>query len=195
MILVLPVAEPEGFDQACRSRGKTWLAEHEVTLRPRDYWSPFREQLAKGFADRCGYLGMYITSGHIDHHRPIKTHRELAYEWSNYRYVDSCINQCKGSLGDELLDPYEVEEGWFEIELPSLQMRATERVPEAMKDRAAFTLRRLQLRDGEAALRYRRMWLEIYERGGVDLKTLDQIFPLLSEALRRRETAPLTPRA
>jgi hypothetical protein len=187
MIPVARVPEPERFDRDCRQRGKRWFAERGDGERPRDYWSPFRTALAQGFGERCGYLGMLITSGHVDHYRSLRTHRELAYEWDNYRYVDSSINQCKGSLGEELLDPYEIEEGWFVIELPGLQMRISERVPEPLRARARFTLDRLQLRDGESAIRYRRQWLAMYESGKLALEGLAQVAPLLAEAVRRRD--------
>ena len=194
MIPVARVTEPVEFDRQCRQRGKEWLVRN-ASERPRDYWSPFRDALAEGFGQRCGYLGMYITSGHVDHYRPLSKHRELAYEWDNYRYVDGTINQCKGSLGVELLDPHEVEDGWFAVELPSLQMRITERVPESLRARASFTLERLRLRDGEAAIRYRRGWLEMYESRQLSLEGLARVAPLLAEAVRHRDAQASSPSA
>lgn len=189
MIPVAPIDEPPAFDVACRKAGNTWLAAHVDAERPKDLWSPFRLALAAGFKDRCGYAGVYIASGHVDHHRAWKTHPELAYEWRNYRYVDGWINQSKSKLGAEVLDPFEVGDGWFEIDLPGLQMRVTDRVPKEFRARAEFTLDRLHLRDDERVLRHRRKWLEMYEQRRILIEGLDEVAPLIAAAVRRRDAA------
>lgn len=129
---------------------------------------------------------MWIESGTVDHHRAWKTHPELAYEWDNYRYVSEWINKSKQKLGEELLDPYEVGEGWFEISLPDLQMKATDKVPPELRPRAEVTLDRLHLRHDERFLRCRRSWLEMFEAGKITLEGLADVAPLLAEAVRRR---------
>src|SRR5262245_55684881 len=113
MIPVAPVPEPSGFDEHARQPGKAWLAQNAGAKRPRDYWSPFREVLVEGCRDRCSYTAMYTTDGTIDHFRSYKTHPELAYEWTNYRYAGSWVNSVKQDR--EVLDPHDVGEGWFEI--------------------------------------------------------------------------------
>jgi hypothetical protein len=187
VIPVPPVPEPDGFDDQCRRRGQRWLAEHRDQRRPRDLWSPFRLILAEGFGLRCGYGGIRIESGTVDHHRAWKTHPELAYEWGNYRYVAEWINKSKQTLGEELLDPYEVGDGWFEISLPDLQMKVTDKVPPELRERANFTLTRLRLRDDERVIRYRRSWMVMYEAGKLTLDGLAEVAPLLAAAVRRRD--------
>jgi hypothetical protein len=112
VIPVAPVPEPGSFDDRARRPGNAWLAKNEGAERPRDYWSPFRAVLADGFANRCGYTAMYEPAGTVDHFRSYKTNPALAYEWANYRYAAAWINSAKKT--SEVLDPYEVGEGWFE---------------------------------------------------------------------------------
>ena len=56
------------------------------------------------------------------------------------------INSGKGTYDDRILDPFEVDEDWFEIILPSLQLVLTPLVPPEFRDRAEFTLKQLKNR-------------------------------------------------
>ncbi|MEB3336577.1 MAG: hypothetical protein VKJ46_03875, partial [Leptolyngbyaceae bacterium] len=124
--------------------------------RPRDLWSPFKSPLADGFHKLCGYSAMLDLGGTVDHYLSCKNHRSLAYEWSNYRFCSGWINSSKRALDDQVLDPFQVEDDWFEILLPSLQLVLTASVPDSERDRAEFTLQRLGLKDDERILRQRR---------------------------------------
>lgn len=81
----------------------------------------------------------------------------------------------------------EVGEGWFEILLPSLQMRLTDKVPPAHRAKAEFTLDRLKLRDGERILRWRQSWFTLYEQGQLTLDGLRQMAPLIAAAVEARD--------
>lgn len=95
MIPVARVPEPAGFDEQVRKRGNQWLAEHPDAERPHDYWSPFREVLAEGFKQLCGYAAMEDFSGTVDHFHAFKTHPALAYEWSKWyrRYAEAASEE------------------------------------------------------------------------------------------------------
>ena len=84
-----------------------------------------------------------------------------------------------------MLDPFEVQAGWFEIELPSLQMRVTDAVPAAFRAKATHTLKRLGLRDGERILRWRQSWYEQYLSGNLTLEGLRKWAPLIADAVER----------
>jgi len=95
------------------------------------------------------------------------------------------MNSSKKTADAEVLDPYEIQPGWFEILLPSLQMRVTDRVPEQYRERAQFTLQRLRLRDGERIIEWRQGWYEAYLSGDLTLAQLRQWAPLIAEAVER----------
>ncbi|HEU4536430.1 MAG TPA: hypothetical protein VFS00_20035, partial [Polyangiaceae bacterium] len=108
----------------------------------------------------------------------------LAYEWSNYRFASPLMNQIKKDAA--VLDPHEVGEDWFEIDLPSLELKVTDNVPPEKRALAVETLRRLRLDHGEAVIRYRQAWYEMHERGELKLEGLYKVAPLIAKAVEKR---------
>jgi len=194
MIHFNPPPEPPDFDARVRQPGRRWLANpNHHAKRPRDFWSAFKSQLARGFNNLCAYSAMYEPVGTVDHYLSVDNHRNLAYEWSNYRYAAQWINSSKGNADERVLDPFQVQDGWFEILLPSFQLVLTDRVPAKERDRAAYTLRRLRLQNGEAVMRQRQEWYETYQRGGITLDELERKAPLIARAIRRQQRQVNTP--
>lgn len=185
MIPVPRPPEPPGFDAACRRRGAKWLDEHPAAKRLPAYWLPFRAHLADGFANLCGYSALYEPVGSVDHFLSSKKQRGLAYEWDNYRFAAEWINKSKQNADDDVLDPFEVGEDWFEIVLPSLQLRVTDRVPARHRARAEYTLTRLRLDHDERVLRQRRAWYALYRSGRLTFEGLAIVAPLIAAAVRR----------
>lgn len=184
MIPVVPVAEPPDFDAQVRVPGNAWLAQHTEQKRPSALWTRFTNVLSDGFSSRCGYAAMLDpTGGTVDHYLSYKNHPHLAYEWDNYRFVSGTLNSSKKTADENVLDPYEVGDGWFEILLPSLQMQVTDTVPLPMRDRAEYTLKRLKLRDGERVIRWRRSWYAMYQSGELTLDGLRNVAPLIAAAV------------
>ncbi len=184
MIPVAKVAEPATFAALARQPGQQWLAKHPDTTRPKPLWIPFTPALAEGFHGLCAYAAMHDpTGGTVDHYLSYTHHPQLAYEWSNYRFASSALNACKRTADEAVLDPYEVGQGWFEILLPSLQMRVTDAVPAEMRAKAEYTLTRLKLRDGERILRWRQSWYVMYLQGELTLEGLRRVAPLIAQAV------------
>lgn len=187
MIHFDPVDEPAQFAERAEKPGKAWLEEHP-TGRPKDLWSPFKSLLAQGFGQLCAYSAMYEPVGTTDHFVSCDEDRSRAYDWSNYRFASGWINSSKNALKSaDILDPFEVQDGWFEILLPSLQLVATAAVPPALRDRAAFVLKRLHLRDDERVLRQRREWYRMYQAGELTLEGLRKKAPLIAAAIVKQE--------
>ena len=180
-----PILEPTDFDLNCRQHGLAWLASNPDCKRPKDFWSPFRLELAKGFSDRCGYGAMWIPNGEVDHFVSVNANKALAYEWSNYRYIEGWINSCKGKK-TEILDPFMVESGWFEILLPSLQLVIGDAIPAEFKQRAENTLTWLHLRDDERILKQRRAWYQQYQEDSLSLDGLRKKAPLIAAAVEKQ---------
>ena len=185
MIRVTPPQEPGNFDAECRQPGNSWLAAHS-TGRPRDYWTPFKGQLADGFGQRCGYSAMYEPVGTVDHYRSAKQQRSLAYEWSNYRFSAQWINSSKQTADNAVLDPFEVQDDWFEILLPSLQLVLNEAaIPAGQLAKARLTLEKLHLRDDERVIRQRREWYRMYQAGELTLAGLRKKAPQIARAVEK----------
>ncbi|MGL4502996.1 MAG: hypothetical protein ACRCU2_28295 [Planktothrix sp.] len=181
--------EPNDFDEQVRKPGEIWLAKNPDKKRPKDYWTPFKHHLADVFSNLCGYSVMYEPVGTVDHYFCCDNYRNLAYEWSNYRYASGWINSSKGTLDNQVLDPFQVGDDWFEIILPSLQLVLTDQVPPEKLERAAFTLERLHLRDDERVIRQRREWYRCYLEGEITLEGLEKKAPLIARAVRKQLTS------
>ncbi len=194
MIYVTPPPEPPDFDRRARQPGQTWLDKNlpengklPKGKRPPAKWTPFKSRLAGGFHYRCGYSAMHEPVGTVDHYLSCENHPDLAYEWRNYRYASAWINASKGTLDDQVLDPFEVQDEWFEILLPSLQLVLTDAVPSEERQRAECTLERLHLRDDERVIRQRQQWYDLYLAGKITLAGLETVAPLIARAVRKQK--------
>ena len=54
----------------------------------------------------------------MEHFAPKKKHPDHAYIWENYRLVCTVMNSRKRDF-ENVLDPFEVEDGWFQIQFNS----------------------------------------------------------------------------
>jgi hypothetical protein len=129
---------------------------------------------------------MLVMKGEMEHFIPVAVLKRrkkdhLAYEWSNFRYVEGVLNQRKHD--HQLLDPFEVRDDWFKILLPSLQLVLTDRVPKRVQKNAEFTIERLGLRDDEVVIQYRRAWFAMYQRQEIALEGLQRVAALIAEAV------------
>jgi hypothetical protein len=191
MIPVKRVREPQDFKAKVKVPGDAWRKANPSAVRPKAFWAPYTHKLAAGFEHRCGYAAMFDpTGGTVDHYLSLKNRPDLAYEWSNYRFVSGPLNSSKQNADRAVLDPYEVDQGWFEIILPSLQLRVTSVVPGALKEKAEYTLRRLQLQDGERVIRWRKSWYDMYQQGKLSLEGLQWVAPLIAVAVQRQGQRP-----
>jgi len=180
--------EPRNFDTRCRKRGRAWLAENPDYVRPKDYWTEFEPDLREAFDGLCAYCAMRIMKGQVDHFRPVAVLKEegnveSAHEWSNFRYGEGQLNGKKWK--HIVLDPFDVQDGWFEVHLPDLQLVATNAIPEEVRELATFTIKKLGLRDGEVVVRYRRAWFEMYRQGKLTLEGLSEVAPLIALAVEK----------
>jgi len=183
MIPVERVQEPTDFDVSARQKGITWLSENP-NKPPKDLWSPFRPALAEAFKYRCGYAAIEIPySGTVDHFLSCRHHRELAYEWSNYRYSFGSINSRKKNADNKILDPFEIQPDWFEIVIPGFLLKPTAALPPALHDKALDTIRILALNGQEMIDVRLRQYLR-YKEGKITLPHLFEIAPLVAKAMQ-----------
>ncbi|WP_204104970.1 MULTISPECIES: hypothetical protein [Spirulina sp. CCY15215] len=188
MIRVTPPPKPSDFDTKVRQPGNAWLAKNlDPKKDPKNYWRHCKSDLANGFHNLCAYSAMYEPVGTVDHYLCTKNYRELAYEWHNYRYASGWINSSKQNLDDRILDPFDVGDNWFEIVLPSLELRLSDRIPDRERKRAEFTLERLHLRDDERVVRQRQEWYRLFIDDGLPLKILEKKAPLIARAVRKQQ--------
>ncbi len=187
MIRFEPVSKPEGFAAQVEQPGATWLAANPDAKRAKDLWTLFKGALADGFRSLCAYSAMYEPIGTVDHFVSWHEDKSKAYVWENYRYCAGWINSSKKSLkAAEIFDPFDVEDGWFEIILPSLQLVVSGVIPDKHKARAEFVLQRLHLRDDERVIRQRREWYRMHQEHELSLEGLRRKAPLIARAIEAK---------
>ncbi|WP_395746376.1 hypothetical protein [Prosthecobacter sp.] len=204
MIRVLQTPAPENFELNCAQPGADWLrSPHNDNKDPHEqaaWWQAYKPHLAEAFHQRCGYLAMFITDGDVDHflacgHRQGQPspHRHRAFDWTNYRYADGATNVRKGTLDDQILDPFEIEEGWFEADLHSFQIICTELVPEALRNKAQKTITELCLNTDRRIRLLRRHFYECYWEDPTQkaFVRLEKDAPLIALAVKKRLQAGL----
>lgn len=177
---------PEGFVERVQQRGAVWLTANERG-RPPAHWIEFRSQLADAYGSLCAYGAMYEPVGTVDHFISVDEDRSKAYDWSNYRFASAWLNSSKQALrSSQLLDPFAVQNEWFEVQLPSMQLVLTEHVPDEWRERAQFMLDRLHLAHDERVVRQRREWFRMYEEHGLTLDELAKKAPLIAAAIKKK---------
>lgn len=147
MIRVRPAEEPPDFDANVRRPGLRAVAElagetppragnrrHAQVAESRDdipaaafppYWRESLGDLLAGYGRVCSYLCLYIPRGtgapSVDHMVAKSMRWDQVYEWRNYRLACALMNSRKGAIA-RVLDPFEVEDGWFALELVEFQV-------------------------------------------------------------------------
>ncbi|MBI4317926.1 MAG: hypothetical protein HY675_05505 [Chloroflexi bacterium] len=167
MIHVNPQPEPPGFNGHVRQPGLILLKNLGIALdQPlppgtelNPYWRKCLDDLHSSYEGICAYLCVFIervTGGaSVDHFVAKSLRADLAYEWSNYRLSCSTINSRKRAYED-VLDPFDVVNGWFHLELVSGRIYPNPDLPDEVRTQAAVTIERLGLDDsGNRELRAR----------------------------------------
>lgn len=210
MIRVQPAPEPPDFDERVRQPGlraitelvgepvtvprpgprRKVAAERREDLKPEDFppfWREMTGSLLTAYGRICAYACLYIDhvtgSATVDHWAPKSTSWERVYEWDNYRLSCSLMNTRKSTFGD-VIDPFEVEEGLFALDLVRLKA-----VPGpsagARENEVEATIKRLGL-DGSDYAEALGYYYHDYIEGHISLQLLERRAPFLARELRRQ---------
>ena len=192
MIRVSEANEPPDFGALVRTPGQDYLLslasleDAEVAKRP--YWRRALKQLHAGYGGICAYTCHWIPydvgSDTVEHFLPKSIYPELAYEWSNYRLVCGRLNGRKGDWQD-VVDPFDVIDGMFCLEFPSLLLVVGQNLSPAQRMMAVSTINRLKLNEAlsiDMRLHFVRNLLD----GHVSKQYVSQHAPFLSREMDRQ---------
>lgn len=175
MIHVAAQPEPAAFDAEVRQKGFAWLSKKKITLdRPvpsdtiiEPYWRYCLDDMYSSYSGCCAYLAIFFErvtgGGSVDHFVAKSQRADLAYEWSNYRLACSRMNSRKREY-DDVIDPFEVENGWFQLELVSGRIFPSPQLPNEYKQALQATIDRLGLDDASNREMRARHYQEYRER-------------------------------
>jgi len=210
MIRVTPAPEPAGFDVAVRQPGLRALAEMvgespvPSRRRGRPYqkiadhrdripaklfpalWTEALDDMMNAYQEICAYscFRIHTVTGAqtVDHMAPKSRAWNQAYEWANYRLASSRLNASKNNFAD-VLDPFLVQDDWFELELVGFQVTPAKHLDDATRAQIQATIDRLGLnrfcarREGEA---------EDYWQGDISFRILQRESPFVARELKRQ---------
>ena len=189
MIPVTPQPEPEDFDTKVRQKGLRWLAEHDIDItaplpsgtKLPPYWRACLGKLHSGYGGVCAYLAVFFEittgAGNVEHFLPKSLRPDLAYEWCNYRLACSAINSRKRDFTD-ILDPFEIEDGWFYLELVSGHIFPNPQLPDSLQQKIQATIDRLKL-DSSANNEMRAKHYQFYCEGKITKEYLKDFSPFV----------------
>lgn len=160
-------------------------------LREYPYWTRALPSLYRAYRETCAYSCFRIarTSGPtVDHFVAIASAKLTdAYEWSNYRLACSLMNACKREFPD-VLDPFSIQDGWFVLNLDTLDVEPADGLTRDVRDRVVATITRLKLNE-ECRLE-RQRYFDLYwapeSNPPVPLWFLEKEAPFLVREMRRQ---------
>ena len=210
MIRITPAPAPPQFESEVRQPGLRAIAEmvgktpvyprtagkrfKKVAIReegiPSDelptYWTKALDDLMASYDRICAYSCFRIhpvTGGRSVDHMAAKSRAwDRVYEWSNYRLASARLNARKREFGD-VLDPFEVQDGWFELELVGFLVKPAPGLDPTTRDSVQATIDRLGLNDFRQD---RARDAEYYWSGDVSLSVLTEESPFVAKELRRQ---------
>ena len=104
------------------------------------------------------------------------------YEWNNYRLASTRLNSRKADFED-VLDPFEVQNGWFVLDLVGFQVLPAHNLDEATRSQIQDTIDRLGLNDFRSD---RERDAENYWAGEVSFNVLLEESPFVAMELQRQ---------
>jgi hypothetical protein len=209
MIRGTPAPEPATFQERVRTPGLRAIAEmvgerpsrrsgrrfQKLADRREDipadklppYWTEALDDLMKLYNQMCAYSCFRIHpvtgSRSVDHMAARSRSHDMVYEWRNYRLASAILNARKRDFGD-VLDPFEIKDGWFQLELHGFQIMPNARLKSPIRTQVKDTIDRLGLDDFRCRSA-RKHDADKYWSGQISLSILTEESPFVAKELRR----------
>lgn len=154
-----------------------------------DFWTRVLSELFTAYSGICSFCCLYIEPGTgdptVDHMVPKSRNWQLVYEWRNFRLACGQMNSNKGD-SDDVLDPFEVEEGFFALELVDFQVVPGPRADGEILSRVRRTIERLKLDQPSKISRQMETYYVSYFAGQISWSYLATRAPFLAKEMRRQ---------
>jgi len=144
--------------------------------------------MLKSYKRLCAYVSLYIehATGNpsVDHVIPKSKAWDKVYEWSNYRLACALVNSKKNDV-DDVLDPFEIEDGLFALEFVEFQVKLGPSAVGNLEAKVADTIEKLGLNLPDCC-KARREYVENYREKQIKLDYLERRAPFIARELRRQ---------
>jgi hypothetical protein len=180
--------ESPNFDTDVRKAGqKLFLNGYPISNKGyKNYWRHCARHLHQAYGGVCSYSCMYVIApGSVDHFLPKVKYPQQAYEWANYRLSTQRVNQHK-SDSEDIIDPFNVREGWFVLDFPSCLVQAGNEITAVIAEQVNITIRVLKLNDDDSLVQERCDIMLEYAKGNVTLNFLQRRYPFLALEISRQ---------
>lgn len=187
---VKPQPEPKHFFEKVQKKGNEFLAQHPDAKGKslKAFWKVIIPDLYNAYSGICAYTCHWVPYDTgwktVEHFKPKELYPQEAYSWSNYRFVCGALNGRKGKYED-VLDPFTLQDGWFTMQFPSLQLTLGKHLSSIEATYVNKTIKRLKLNEG-TCVRARKDWLIPYLKGKYDIEHLEEKAPFLAIELKRQ---------
>jgi hypothetical protein len=149
-----------------RTPGQAFLATTpnptSADFEKHPYWRKILRELRSAYRNVCAYSCHFVPydvgTDTVEHYLPKVPHPQEAYEWSNFRFVCGRLNGRKHTFQD-VLDPFQIENGWFVIEFPSLLVKPADQLKPAVAGAVQDSIDRLKLNDESTCLKQRSQYV------------------------------------
>ena len=192
MIRVRRRAAPARFAATVRQPGVRFLATNQKPtteeFQQHAYWRKATMDLYKAYEGICAYTChkiAYDTGWNtVEHFVPKSVDAKLAYEWDNFRLVCGRMN-CRKKNHQDVVDPFQLDNGVFVLDFPSLQVRPCNGASDKPQTLAWHSINRLKLND-ETCIEARRAYVEPYCRNEITLQYLQTQAPFIYREIVRQ---------
>ena len=192
MIPVEAQPEPADFVDKVKKAGLQFLAQVSQPTaqqwKGREYWQRVLPEMRKAYVGICAYSAHWIpysTGNHsIDHFVPKAQQPNLAYEWTNYRYVSARFNSRKGTRA--IIDPFTLRPDWFMIDFNSFLIYPNPALLAEEKAQVYETINCLKLNADDDLVTERQAWFTDYLDGSIPFTHLQKHAPFIAYDIQRQ---------
>lgn len=192
MIPVKPQPQPLHFNDRVKIPGTKFLRRvpkpNTKQWEGKEYWQRVLPDMRQAYNSICAYSAHWIphsTGNHsVDHFRPKSQDPNLAYQWSNFRYVATRFNSRKGTRA--ILDPFTLLPHWFIIDFKSLLVKPNPNLSAEQKEAVRHTIKNLKLNKDEALVDERWSWFKDFLENQISWAHLKKRAPFIASELERQ---------
>jgi len=173
-----------------RQRGRRFLSSvpkpTNKQFQKKAFWQFAMSDLQSAYGGICAYTCYYIIADpSVDHFLPKSRYPNLAYEWSNYRLARQLVNQHKGdSL--EVLDPFNIQTGWFVMDFPSCLVRPSNGLPAVLTEQINKSIKILKINEYDAFVQERCDLMLAFAEKNISFKFLSERYPFIASEIVRQ---------